>query len=44
VDPTQNKYENETKKEPTYKEIDTIIISRVENIWTKASIPIVERN
>ncbi|KAE9521573.1 hypothetical protein AGLY_018037 [Aphis glycines] len=37
------KYENETKKEPTYKEIETIVISRIENIWIKASIPIVER-
>ncbi|KAF0728912.1 Uncharacterized protein FWK35_00032074 [Aphis craccivora] len=33
------KYENETKKEPTYKEIETIVISRIKNI----SIPIVER-
>jgi hypothetical protein len=26
------KYENETKKEPTYKEIESIVISKVENI------------
>jgi len=29
------KYENETKKEPTYKEIETIVISRIKNVWIK---------
>lgn len=37
------KYEMETKKEPNYKELKTIVVVRVENIWEKTSIPIVER-
>lgn len=36
------KYDKETKKEPTYKELETIVVTKIENIWTKASIPIVE--
>ncbi|KAF0706458.1 Uncharacterized protein FWK35_00034701, partial [Aphis craccivora] len=42
-DPAQNKIRKLTEKEPTYKEIETIVISRIENIWIKAYIPIVER-
>lgn len=36
------KYEKETKKEPTYKELETVVVARVEDIWVKASIPIVQ--
>jgi hypothetical protein len=36
------KYHKRTKKEPTYKELETRVIIKIESIWTKASIPIVE--
>lgn len=37
------KSENETNKEPTYKEIEDIVVAKMEEIWSKASIPIVQR-
>lgn len=36
------KYERETKKEPTYKEIETIVVAKLMEIWAKSSIPTVE--
>jgi len=36
------KYDMETKKEPTYKELKAIVVARIENIWTKSSIPFVK--
>lgn len=37
------KFENGTKKEPTYKELEAIVINKLCEIWNKASIPTVER-
>lgn len=37
----QFKFDKGTKKEPTFLEIANIISTRIEEIWTKASLPIV---
>ncbi|CAH2019247.1 unnamed protein product [Acanthoscelides obtectus] len=36
------KYERERNKEPTYKEIEAIVVARLIEIWAKSSIPTVE--
>ncbi|CAH0546980.1 unnamed protein product [Brassicogethes aeneus] len=37
------KNDKETKKEPSYKELETVVVARIKEIWAKASIPIVQR-
>lgn len=37
------KLDRDTKKEPTYKEIQAIVVSKITEIWGKASIPTIER-
>lgn len=34
----------ETKKEPTFAEISEVVVDKLEDIWNKASIPVVSRN
>lgn len=36
------KHESETKKEPTYKEIEAIVVPKLIEIWVRSSIPTVE--
>lgn len=36
------KFEKETKKEPTYKEIEAVVVEKLIQIWAKSSIPTVE--
>lgn len=36
------KHERETKKEPTYKEIEAIVVPKLIEIWVRSSIPTVE--
>lgn len=36
------KLERNTKKEPSYKEIEAIVVTKVANIWKKASIPTIQ--
>ena len=36
------KFERETKKEPTYKEIEGVVVAKLIEIWAKSSIPTVE--
>ena len=33
------KRDNETNKEPTYKDIENIVVAKIEEIWSRASIP-----
>ncbi|GBM70632.1 hypothetical protein AVEN_117343-1 [Araneus ventricosus] len=36
------KCDNETNKEPTYKEIEDIVVEKIEDIWSRASIPTIQ--